>query len=147
MLSVMASEKSTVYVVLGMSESFSSTSIFLPAAFISACSICGGDITTFSVGLSTCMYSSKYITTFFCFTFTPLSCGVVRVMVGGVSSYHPPSGCPMRAHDTAAMHTAASSHSMLPPGLPDLRGLPGLDALPASLFRYVVMILSVGMLW
>ena len=55
----MASEKSTVYVVLGFSESFSSTLIFLPEAFISACSSCGGDTTTFSDALSSFMNSSK----------------------------------------------------------------------------------------
>ena len=55
----MASEKSMVYVVLGFSESFSSTLIFLPVAFISACSSCGGDTTTFSDAFSNFMNSSK----------------------------------------------------------------------------------------
>ena len=111
MLSLMASEKSTVYVVFSLSVSFSSTSIFLPAACISACSICGGDMTTFSVGLSTCMNSSKYIVIFFCFTFTPLSSGVVLTITGGVSSYQPPSGCPIFAHDATASSAAASTHA------------------------------------
>ena len=113
MLSLMASEKSIVYVVLGLSESFSSTSIFLPEGFISACSICGGDITTFSVGLSTCMYSLKYMFIFFALMFTPWSAGDVLTIAGGVSSYHPPSGCPILAHEHTIARTAKSSHCML----------------------------------
>ena len=97
-MSDMASEKSMVYVVAGFSESLSSTTIFFPAPFISGISICGGDTTTFSVGLSTVMYSSKYIVTFFGLTPTALSAGVAPTMRGGVSSYSPPSGCPILAH-------------------------------------------------
>ena len=37
--------------------------------------------------------------TFFALTFTPRSAGVAPMTFGGVSSYHPPSGCPIRAHD------------------------------------------------
>ena len=59
MLSLMASEKSMVYVVLGFNESLSSTLFFLPVAFISACSSCGGDTTTFSDAFSNFMNSSK----------------------------------------------------------------------------------------
>ena len=38
------------------------------------------------------------MTTFFSFTPVPLSSGVVANICGGLSSYHPPSGCPILAH-------------------------------------------------
>ncbi len=48
-----------VYVVFSLSESFSATVIFFPAPLMSGISICGGDTTTFSVGLSIWMNSLK----------------------------------------------------------------------------------------
>ena len=97
LLSVMASEKSTVYVVFFFKESLSSTMILFPAPFISGISSCGGDTTTLLVASSTFIYSSKVITTFLSFTPVPLSAGVVATICGGLSSYQPPSGCPILA--------------------------------------------------
>ena len=116
LLSLMASEKSTVYVVLGFSESFISTTMRFPAALISGVSICGGDITTFSVGLSTCMYSSKLMLILRVLMPVLWSSGEQLVILGGVSSYHPPSGCPILAHDviiTATMSVIRASAPFL----------------------------------
>ena len=84
-------------VVLGFSESSTSTIIRLPEALISGISSCGGETTTLLVTSSTLIYSSKTIVIFLSVTLTERSCGVVLTMLGGVSSYHPPSGDPMRA--------------------------------------------------
>ena len=73
-------------------ESFSSTSIFFPALFISGISACGGDTTTFSVALSILTNSSKKMLIFCCLTFVAPSSGDAPMTLGGVSSYHPPSG-------------------------------------------------------
>ena len=60
-------------------------------------------MTTFSVGLSTCMNSSNRILTLRVFTLVALSPGVEPTMAGGVSSNHPPSGWPILAHDIISM--------------------------------------------
>ena len=110
MLSDMASEKSIVYVVFSFSESRSATVMNFPRVFISGISICGGDTTTFSAAFSSFTNSLKYMRTLRSFTPVPLSAGVVPTTYGGVSSYHPPSGEPIRAHDTTATAMAAISN-------------------------------------
>lgn len=66
------------------------TDIFFPSFFISGASFCGGETTTFSVGLSIFMYSLKYSVAFL--LLTPVaheSDGDSAMTCGGVSSYHP----------------------------------------------------------
>ena len=53
------------------------------------------------------------LTIFFALMFTPWSAGDVLTIAGGVSSYHPPSGCPILAHEHTIARTAKSSHCML----------------------------------
>ena len=106
-----------VYVVLGFRVSFSSISIAFPVVFISGCSSCGGQNMMFSVAFSTFMYSLNRISSFCWFTFVALSPGVAPITLGGTSSYHPPSGCPIRAHDatsTDIMYVHAITRRVLP---------------------------------
>ena len=95
----MASLKSMVYVVFGRSESFSSIFMRLPAPFISGGSSCGGLTTTFSCWLSNFMNSSKNMLMLRDATPVDLSAGDVCSILGGVSSNHPPSGCPIFAQE------------------------------------------------
>ena len=70
----------------------------LPWLLMSGCSIWGGETMTFSCAFSIWIYSSKLMYIFLLLTLTDLSAGLAESMRGGVSSYHPPSGWPMRAH-------------------------------------------------
>ncbi len=81
----------------------------LPCVFISGTSSCGGETTTFSEALSSFMTSSKDMTIFFALTLKALSAGEHFITCGGVSSYHPPSGCPMRAHESIVSTQSAMS--------------------------------------
>ncbi len=80
--------------------------IFFPDAFISGISNCGGDTTTLFVGSSILMNSSNAIVTRLSLALVPLSDGDVKTTLGGVSSYHPPSGEPMRAQPGRVITTA-----------------------------------------
>ena len=53
---------------------------------------------TFSDGLSSLMYSSNSMDIFFRLLLVAFGSGVARTNFGGVSSYGPPSGCPVLAH-------------------------------------------------
>ena len=88
-----------VYVVLGFNSSRSFTLILLPCPLISGTSSCGGETTTFSEAFSSLINSSKLITTFLLFTSIALSAGDAPITFGGASSYHPPSGSPILAHE------------------------------------------------
>ena len=104
----MASEKSTVYVVLALSESFSSMSMLFPPALMSGDSSCGGETTTFSVAFSILINSLKRMCSFLVFTPVAFSVGDAPTTRGGVSSYQPPSGLPIRAQ--AATNVSVSSN-------------------------------------
>ena len=113
-----------------------------PAVFISGDSICGGDTTTLVAASSSFMYSSKLMRIFLAVTPVALSRGEVWVILGGVSSYHPPSGWPMRAHEAAARAASAMAAAMaLRPSLAAKccgRGVVGLLVMPASMSCVVV---------
>ena len=99
--------------MLSIRESFSSTTIFFPDAFMSAGSICGGEMTTLLVASSSFINSSNVMVTFFDFTPVPLSAGSVCTTLGGVSSYQPPSGCPILAHETIIANSRQTNIHLL----------------------------------
>ena len=105
--------------VLAIRLSFSSTVIFFPEAFISGISNCGGDTMTLLVASSNFTYSLKTMVTFRSVTLVALSWGDVATMRGGLSSYQPPSGEPMRAqpemrNKKCVMRNAAHSMPIIP---------------------------------
>ena len=75
------------------------TVIRFPFTFTSGASNCGGDTTTFSVGLSSVTNSLNRMVTFLLFTSSEPFAGDVPSIFGGVSSYQPPSGLPILAHE------------------------------------------------
>lgn len=91
------------------------TAMRLPSPLISGASSCGGDTTTFSVGLSILINSLKLIYSFFLLTFVAPSAGSAPMTFGGVSSYQPPSGLPMRAQpcSSASVRTAKRNICLL----------------------------------
>ena len=91
-----------VYVMSSLSESFSSTTILFPALFISGVSSCGGDTTTLLAASSSLTNSSNVMVILRVFTPVALSAGEACTIFGGVSSYHPPSGCPIRAQEAVS---------------------------------------------
>ena len=106
LLSTMASPKSTVYVVLGFSESASVTSTRRPLVFTSGASSCGGDTMTFSEAFSSLIISSNSRLMRLRRLLLAPGRGEALTKRGGVSSYGPPSGDPGLAQ---AAKTAVST--------------------------------------
>ncbi|GFI06417.1 hypothetical protein IMSAGC006_01160 [Muribaculaceae bacterium] len=104
--SLTASARSIVYVVLGCSVSRNSTVTLRPFDETDGCWIGVGDITTFSPGLSSWIFSSKYMLTRPLVTLRLSGAGVDDANFGGVSSRGPPSGRPMLAQAATRMPVA-----------------------------------------
>ena len=85
--------------MLGFNSSRSLTLILLPCPFISGISNCGGETIIFSDAFSNLINSLNFIITLLLFTFIALSSGDAPITFGGVSSYQPPSGSPILAHE------------------------------------------------